>query len=305
MTPFYNDNANRAFPFLAASTAPLPEEAVVDFGCELGNDSGFVPGESSVWLSRVSRVGTAYRFVYRSDAPGLRDKTLEFEFDLSDPEYTSDRAEAGVGSSGSDFGRCVGPGWSGFMAIGKLDALPIADGESLELAPDASPVEPSVVWYWHDAGLESVSLYNRSRTAVPEVVNCSSERAEAPTLYLNRACLTGDVRFKAGYNCSLQQNASDNSLTFGAGVGSGAGPACREVPLFDEETEGSGSSDSGYLDGSPGCSEVLRSINGVGGRVLAVQAGRGVSVYPGPSDGQLVVDIHLGGLAVCRNSSSL
>jgi len=94
---FYNENANRAFPFRVNNvddpTAPAGpvtvNSVIVDAGFMIGAGSGFVDGVNSIWLDSVSRTGGEFVFSFASDAPGLYGKTLEFTRQVTDPEYLS------------------------------------------------------------------------------------------------------------------------------------------------------------------------------------------------------------------------
>ncbi len=295
---WYSDNARRAFPFVDAATAPLPDGAVVDFGCEFGRGAGFVPGVHSVWLSSVSRATDMYWWTFKCDAPGVDSTALLFYFPAGSAEYTASRRTSD--DTSSDGTPCGTPLWTGFLVIGDLEVLELANGESLTFLDGAVPVEPAVVIDTSEVGVDSLSIYNVSRVRTPEIVNCSSEVPYEATLDPAATCLTGDLAFRNGYNCVLLQNDGDNSLTFGASVGAGAGEPCGEVPTNTNEAV---NSSAGPLSGGPLCHEVLRSLNGVGGRILIVEGRNGIDVKPGPGPGQLEIDIHLNGLAVCHTSS--
>jgi hypothetical protein len=141
------------------------------------------------------------------------------------------------------------------------------------------------------------------------VANAERTRANAPqgcreycwpfplqNHYVNCECLIGDIRFVEGYNCCISQNDLDNTITINACLGGGKGQPCSEVAIFADEEAPQGKS---TLSGSLKCSEVIKSINGVGQRFYEILGGPGVTVTPYPDVNKIVVDVNLHTLAVC------
>ena len=109
--------------------------------------------------------------------------------------------------------------------------------------------------------------------------------------------LVGDLRFKEGYNVAIRQNDRDNSLTFLASQGAGAGTANCEVPVYPDEQPPAGSK---LLTGGPACEEVISSINGLSASVIQLVADLGTSIYPSPLYANtLVVDFNRHNMPVC------
>lgn len=300
------DNEHRAYPFLDAPTGiPLPESAVVDFGCVVGPDSLF--SSDAVYLYRVARSGGVFSFEFRSTAAGLAGSPLTFYVPDDSPEFSGFEAGSGSFVSGSSQSSECGdvPLWEGYLVVGDLDDLRNLLGDGDDMVADeenlgAAEVEPARVQDLGRTFVRSVNLANGDRTrAEPDETGSLSSPGPVETFVYAR-CLTGALKIRPGFNASIRQGSADNSLTVGAAVGAGAGEPCSEVPVYPGETPLDGET---LLTGGPSCGEVLKSVNGVGGRTVRLSAGPGVSVSPGAGEGQLAVSVDMRGLAVCRTSS--
>jgi hypothetical protein len=123
---FLVENEYRAYPFVdAGAGVPLPEDAVVDFGCLMGLDAGHVDGVDAVRLHRVTRAGGAVRFEFRAAAAGAADYPLAFVVPEDAAEFETFEAEADLapGSAGSSTSsaspvqeRALSPSMSGAAA---------------------------------------------------------------------------------------------------------------------------------------------------------------------------------------------
>lgn len=303
---FLNANAHRAYPFLdVASGASLPEASVVDFGCMVGLNSGWDDETSTVYLHRVRRSGDVYRFEFRSDAPGLQGWGLIFDRNINEAENTTsweDAVAVGSGSVSSESVQCADdPIWEGFLTIGSLADLAdlLADGESLS---GPFTVEPARIQNLDRTYVRSFNLINADRTHIEAAPDCSLDapNGDQDRLYVQTRCISGQVKFKEGFNCSIRQNAQENSLVISASVGAGAGQPCEEVPLYVQEAPANGSP---FLSGGPSCNEVLKTINGVPGPVIRLYTGTGIRAVPGSEEGVLIIRADLKDLAICRTSS--
>lgn len=303
---FYGDNAHRAYPFLDADLGmPLPEAAVVDFGCVMGLTAGYDDSDHAVYLHQVYRGAAAYRFEFRTTAPALAGRGLVFDVPAGSAEHASFVAadDLAPGSSGSSAGGADDPAWEGWLVVGDLAALAavLAEGESLDDPGGDTRVEPARVQNLARSYVRAVHLANADRVRVEAPDGCApGAPGTAGLVRVHTRNLTGDLVFAEGYNAAVRQADADNALTLGAAVGGGAGQPCGEVPTYPGETPPAGST---LLTGGPGCGDVLKSVNGVGGRVIRLTAGPGVRITPGAAEGELVVAVDLHGLAVCRASS--
>ena len=106
---FFNDNENRTFPFQQGSAgidtpatgavqmSQLPDDFVVDCGFIMGPESGFIEGEHTIFLYKVSRPSaTVVLLEFRSDAPALVDTPLIFSRNTSDADFTPEFLESDI-----------------------------------------------------------------------------------------------------------------------------------------------------------------------------------------------------------------
>lgn len=308
---FFNDNAHRAYPFLDADLGmPLPESAVVDFGCVMGLDVNYDDSTHLVYLHKVFRASDHFRFEFRATAATLEGRSLTFYVPDDSSEYASFSANEDVnpGSSGSsEVSSACGddPDWEGFLVIGDLTELKdvLGVGDSLDDIIGATIIEPARIQNLARTFVRSINLANLDRVrSVPpaECPNPGDIDSNTGVVHVSARCMTGAVQLREGYNCAIRQNDSDNSITISAAVGRGAGQPCDEVPLYPDEPTPYGST---LLTGGLSCGEILKSINGVGGRIVRLNPGTGVRITPGEDEGQLIVAVDLHGMAVCRTSS--
>lgn len=322
---FFAANRCRAFPFLegttaAAPTGPLtlaslPDAVVVDCGFLFGPGAGWDPTRHAVVLARIVRAGATASFEFVCDAPGLLGSSLWFQFDLAAPLYALAWADSGetvewgsasastsTSTSTSDPGgaaaRCGRPLWSGYLAVGDLGALDaFLAGDGQVGRGDGCVVEPVLAQTLDGAAVTSAAVANQDRTRAEAPEGCPPIvwPYETGKPFVNASCLTGLLQFRGGYNVAVRAGAADNSLTFAAAPGGGAGYPCGELKLDPQEEPPPGSTS---LAGGPRCNEVLRSLNGVGGPLLQL-AGDGVVFTPRPEEYKLTIDVNMAGLATC------
>lgn len=320
-TGFLNDNANRDYPLLrGASFAPL--SAVVGCGFLVGPNTGFQVGVHQVLLDRIARQGTELQFYFTSDAPGLVGRFLCFRRQIDDPPYalehlTLPAAEPdslSIASLSSGFslsssasasdsggppdtpqGDCgIADLLTGFLITGPLEDLvaDLADGAAIS---GPAGVEPALVQSLTNAYARTLNLANADRTRYQPPTGCGD--ASVPTaLYVRQTCLTGKIVFVPGYNTLILQNEFDNSLTFSAAVGAGAGEPCQQVPVYAGETPPAGSL---YLEGGPSCNEVVRQVGGASGPLVTLTAGAGIQIDYQPGSSRIVLTADLHDLAIC------
>lgn len=313
-TGFFNDNENRGYPFVpdvtgdpagdAGTVDLLPDSVIVDCGFLMGLGSDFEEGSHSVYLSRVSRSGFEFTFEFSSDAPGLFGSSLSFVRDFSDGRYltsfsdtvSTDSDSASLSASPD----CPEPDlWSGFLVTGTFDDLEelIGDGEAW-VGSVKHRVEPALARSMVASFVNSINLANGDRTRADAPDGCTElvYPFETDQVYTNATCLQGELFVKPGYNLSISQGIFTNELVLSANVGAGEGEVCDEIKLFDTESAISGKS---TLDGSERCSETIRSINGIGGELLSILGGSGVTVSSDSNANKITIDIDFGDLEFC------
>lgn len=316
---FYNDNLNRIYPLVepVAPVVPLlPDTAIVDIGLLMGVASGFVPGTHRVWIDSVVENAGYADVTLASDAPGLVGKSLVFSCLLAGERYQtvfeeSTDTPADVSATltpESLYSETIAcdpePLWSGFIVFG--DPAELSGLLPLSGSVSDAEIEPSLVQTLYQGYLSSINIANEDRTRATVPLDCPSEGLDWPypigQIFVAGKCLTGDVQFKAGYNTVIRQDGFDNAIVFTASKGAGAGEPCDEVPVFYHEVPPTGSN---LLDGSTGCNEIIRTINGIGGQVSYLTSGTGVQITTDPELNRILVDVNMSQLFVCYESESI
>jgi hypothetical protein len=317
---FFNENANRSFPFTADSIQQsgnssaidyLPDSAIVDLGISMNPGSEFVEGDHGVTLDIVRRENGRFYFHFKTTATGASDSWLIFACDEDNSDYLTAFAdavpvsqpypteEADVSASYS-VAECGEPAaWEGYVTFGDLTALRdfLADNTAL-MSGDKPIVEPALIQNYSAAFVRSIGVANgdRTRASTPDECRDLVWKQDLEDIYVRANCLTGRFRFEEGYNANIEQVPSSNGIRFSAEVGAGAGQVCDTVELYQHELPPFGKTN---LDGADSCDEVIRSINGLGGRVLELLSGAGVSITPQPAENKIKVAIDLNSLKAC------
>ena len=274
---FYNDNEYRAYPFVysAGAAETLPNSLIVDVGIIAGLDAQFDDSQHSVWLHSLQRTGNTLIFRFATNAPGAAGNLLIFSRAVSAERWELEYAEA------ASNGACApAPTWEGFLVTGDVAAFAanLATGASVTFTSTAHRLEPARIQNLAKSYLNSINVGNYTRTTVPE---CGTTNDPARPIVLNTRCMTGDIRFMAGYQCSLAQIDRVNEISIGGSktdglaIDAGFCDAGSEVPLFTGEPLAPGSQ---FYSGGPACNELISSINGLEGSNINLSAGAGVRV---------------------------
>lgn len=318
---WFNENEGRTFPLIQNfqenleisestslidagifSISQLPNSAVVDFGSTMGPLSFYEEGTHVVYLFEVRREDPNYVFEFRSTAPGLVGYSLVFTRSITSTDFAVEYSEATNSPLTSVSPNCPEVAhWSGYMVNGDLLSLAATlttDGQKLFGGFDEAVIEPALNRNLVDSFVNSINLANSDRTRATNPVTCIgvSWPFSLEPIYVMQNCLSGSIRWKEGFNCIITQNDSDNSITIAAFVGGGAGAPCDEIPVFTGEVP---PTDGTVLTGGPSCNEVIRTINGIGGRVLDLFSGDGVTITSEPDSNLIILDVDTKNLAVC------
>lgn len=307
-----NDNEYRSYPFIPQDTVAvtpsgvqLPHELIVEAVFLMGLEADYDEQTDAVYLHEIRRLADHIEIEFRTTADGAAAYALIFEREFDAEEWTTSDAGAGVIDSGSDSSDSYTcgetPRWEGALTTGKLDALltllPLP-GDSLTYTAGEWQLEPARIQNLKKAFLQSIGLANVDRTRWTADTECEEGEATGDrAIYVNTGCMDGPIRWKEGYNCSIRQDDTNNTITIGAVKGAGAGLACEEVPLYVGETAPDGSS---VLSGGPTCTEVLKTLNGVGGRIVRIVGGSGIRITTDElSPHTVFVNVTLQGFAYC------
>lgn len=316
-----NDNQFRDYPFLTRveplaqttdfssesigeSLLRLPHSAIVDFCAIMEIDAEYDELDGHfIYLHSVSRFSDLFTFKFRTNAPEAANHEVLVYRELTSPEFLISRDDAStiVAESANQFACPQQPKWSATVVTGSMREMDLllSDGETLIAVEGLWQIEPARVQSLKKSYLRAVNLANAARLHATPQEGCSlsSSDSDNPTAIPAAYCMNGNLKFKEGYNCTIRQDVNNNAIIIGAGVGVGEGLPCEEVPLYEGEEPPSGSR---YLSGGPGCSEIIKSINGVSGDDVSIIAGRGFRVQPATdSPHKLVIDRALDDFALC------
>jgi len=313
---FYNDNEFRAYPFISrptlfsrisdASIVDLPLDAIVDFGCVLGVDARWQLTDT-IWLQKITRTGGTFRFAFRSSSAEIPEAELRFDVAVSAAEYTAFRASASnLLTDLPATGRCNDPlVWDGYLVVGRLAALAemLGSGDTLTRVAGNAVVEPTLIQDLTGTYVRSINLANRYRTVALPPIGCEGAGAgTSDTVVISGECISGAITLVAGYNFLVSRSDRNNSLTFEARVGAGAGVVCAEVPLYPGETSPDGGS---LLTGGASCNEIVGSINGITASEVGLLSGGGVTITLDPDDPSgVIIDVDLADLTRCIGTGS-
>lgn len=274
---FYNDNEYRAYPFVfkPGAAQSMPDSAIVDAGVIMRLDSNFDDKIHTVWLSSVTRDSDKFYFEFKTNAA---DEPIQFSRKASANTWEIEYAES------ADRNACENvsdPVWEGFLVTGPLNELNkwISADDTITFHKNVYQLEPARIQNLNHAYVRSVNIGNYDRVIAP---NCGDTTAP-PTqnIVLNRACMTGDLRFKEGYNCSIRQSTFANEIIIGASVGAGArvdDELCAngsELALFTGEPL---FAESKFFSGGPACDELIFTVNGLGGPAVTLTGVGGINV---------------------------
>lgn len=210
-----------------------------------------------------------------------------------------------------------------FSASNGSISVPISPGQWTELVTDdfvirvLAGLEDSLAQGWSGSAVvepcrvaviagssQSIEVYSRARTRTNGKPGCIpldfglDEFVDQYGLVYQCGPLTGDVQLAGGYSSVVTQYGSTGEIIVRADASGGelGRPCDSQFPIHDEEIIPVGAT---TFDGSPRCSDVLRSVNGVVADNINVIAGTGVSVYPQPDKSRLTIRFDGAGSARC------
>jgi hypothetical protein len=314
-----NDNEYRAYPFIPQDTIEvtpsgvmLPSDLIVDGSFIMGLEAEFDDAQDSIYLHEVRRTATTLEIELRTTAQGANAYSLVFTRDLTATEWQSEHQEAirttSLGSESSESSAAEyacgdSPRWEGSLTTGRLETILtdlLSEGDAKTFTAGEWQVEPARIQNLRKAFLQSIGLANYDRTRWQADPDCDETVPGAPPVYVNKSCLDGPLRLKEGFNCTIRQEDASNTILISAALGGGSGLACVEVPLYAGEEPPEGSR---VLSGGPTCTDVLKTINGVGGRVIRLLGGQGIQVTAAEESPHTVfITIGLQGFAYCPDS---
>jgi hypothetical protein len=276
---FYNGNERIAYP-LVARDLPItdPFDALVDAGFMVGPAVDYDPTTNNVYLFQITVSGASVIFDFRSDATELMGYRWFFTAPAGTAYGCTISANVELALVENEI-----MGY-GFITIGHLDRL-IALGDGTYTMSPVWNVEPALVQSLRGSRVERIILANDAR---PCPVQCnpasssssssssSSASSEQETYLVAGGELTGDVKFKGGFNCDISLLVSSNAVEIGANRDSGDGKTCYDWIIDQSGMHKDPDSGVPYCEA---CAAFISTINGrnfnaTGGKVrLNVPAG--------------------------------
>lgn len=266
-------------PNCGAGARKLPRRGIADAGFLLGPQALFRPAFDGVYLHAISIASDgAMEFDYRSDAPGGHLRRWLFYFSGLAGEGCTSRATA----SGPH--RIPYPGFgSGFMTLGNpVELRELAEGYyRLCASPRLEPARLQVL----SCGVSSINLANRARLCPSACGHTPPTPEAAAAVWPAVTGLTGERRFRAGYNVRILMDGAINALTLSADFGSGAGGSCGDY-LVDQHGVRPAAGEC-----QDDCDSYVRTLDGQGSpdADLKIIAGNGITVIPDQADFKVII----------------
>ena len=315
---FYNSNEYRNYPFQGVApillprtgggSVPLPQAAIVEMVCAIGPALPFTPGVNTVYLETITNQAGTLLFDFRIDVPSGAQLALRFTRTAADREFATSWAQAVDATTGDlvlslEPSGCPDPViFEGYLVTGLLADLfaALAPGQSLTGSNLLTPLEP-VLARPAPPVVVSLNLINQGRL-MASTFACADDGAAIAAAPVRRppviagGCIQAPIVLVEGYNTQIQIDSRTGTIRLGATPGAGAGQATGELPLSPGEVPPAGSP---YLDGGPGCGQVISRLNGLPGPQVEL-TGSGVSITPHPFlKNRLVIDFTRRGQAAC------
>lgn len=169
--------------------------------------------------------------------------------------------------------------------------------------PDIT-VEPARIMLATGLSIKRWSVYNERRTRLSTDAECRGITYDTsiPAYVQNYSGLPDNIRLAGGYQTTVVQNPVSGDLTVTSIIGGGdLGTPPGELPMFVGEAP---PPDRTYLDGGLACHEVLRSINGVPGPNLQINADIGVLIGNDPLTNRVIINVNGEGISSCPQFES-
>jgi len=303
-TEFERENLGRAYPLVDSTNHAWIFPTLADAAITVRPAAGYTHGRHRINIFAVGQLtpsqasllgdaGATYFIAMTCTAVAIRNEVLLFTFDEGLPRYTEIDARVmllsqftGIVfsmSSTAATAASTAAKWEGYIVLGDYTALPV----SPTLLSPTPHLEPARVLNTAEEATQNgkTYVYNKVVTQYQPPDGCAgaAEPAEFETgdYVLAYPPIVGEFRIAGGHSTRVFQNAASRVLTISAdGTGGEAGRVCSAVPPGPDLDD---------TDTSPRCSEVLRSINGVGGPVIALSALSSVEVGRYPNQHRLII----------------
>jgi len=296
---------------------PRQPKGIVDAGFIMGLDSGFRAAENNVTLYALVVTASDIAFDFRSDAPGLSGFRWLFTFSKADPFGCTQYQKATQIGSGFEF---VELG-EAYVTAGDFEKLVAGISVGVHIVADDNEgnplyVEPARIHSLVDSYVRSINVADERRgcpapCCAPSDGSSSSSSGGAEPVedsaFVQQYGMQGAIDFMEGWNSTVQLDAINNAIIFGAEIGAGEGQQCVDDRWINYLVDEAGLRvDTGrkITGGCDDCGAFIRSINGQGFDAGKMQLRGGVGVYVNEINGELEVTVDLSATCVAPTSSS-
>lgn len=326
---FYSVNLQRAYPLKENFASPPWDDVLVDAEFIVRPSAGFRDAYHLIQLTSAGTVTAelaellgnvfweGHRFLaFESTAPPLVGQLMVFT--VSDSAARFQEAEgvviskmvayAAVGNyTATENAQSDPKMWQAWSVLGNPASIPASFTKlntplAIEPARVKNVVEPV---YTGEPG--SIYVHNKNRTIYSDPPGCDhmtdrQDEVHAHPYPLVCGPIDHAVRIGGGLQVTTGGQGGGDILRLFARVGDGDLPLpCEPLPIIDGEVTRNG---YGY-DGSPGCEDVLRRINGVGGPDVNFVGKSGITVASYPRLNRVVVDLSSSPAGNCLSTTSL
>ena len=316
--PFYSENLVRAYPFVEQNITNarsmtfsgggeynLPDNAIVDFVAMLSVGVNFNPQTDNVYLYEIARLNEYLVFVFRFTGEDSNIVELRFTRHVGGGSSCSLSSSSSVCAPATnefadayefvqEYTEIAGTkAWLTTGTLNELANILNSSGKYLRRADQEIKILPARIQLMYSSFVSEINIANSPRTIAPDfcLPNMSSS-----AYIINDENITGEVRFKPGYNSIVTQNNVTNTLEFDAKKGEGEGEPCGEIMLNERETRPYGSK---LFTGGPSCGELMKTVNGVHGPKITLIPGHGIDFVTDPDNYTIYVVPSMRNMAIC------
>ena len=266
--------------------------AIVDAGFIFGIDAGGTPAQKlyglRVYLQTIAADTDSNGFT-ATFASTATNTPLSFTTGQIDDDWITVTAAATTGGGNALACSQSTPIWRGYIAAAGAnkikETLLSVTGSTVFNAANTGAyfefeIEPCRVQDKARSYLRAITVANFERVRVPPC-GADASTPSGPRRVSYTPCISGPITLEEGYNCQISQIDRSRTFTISARKDAGAkkdAAYCAnngEIPYSPNEEKPEGSK---FYSGGPACDELLYTINGVGGRNVALIPGVGITI---------------------------